>query len=82
MTARAFKKHDYKCSKCGDKHDKEDLFTRRVQFLTLGFKAKLIKSRTTDWLCLDCLKKDPDFIREEFVESPGARTHIGEKKVG
>lgn len=81
MTApHPFRKHDYKCSKCGNPKDKDELFARRVQFVQLGFKGKLIKSRTTDWLCVVCLKKDPDFERESFVDSPGAKTHM-EKKV-
>lgn len=52
-------KGSYKCTSCGGQPGREELTSVVVQFKPLGAGARVLKSRTTDWLCSDCLKKNP-----------------------
>jgi predicted RNA-binding Zn-ribbon protein involved in translation (DUF1610 family) len=49
----------YKCTKCGAVIPREQVTVVKVQFLPLGPGPKIIKSRTTAWLCPECLDEDP-----------------------
>lgn len=63
---------EYKCSKCGKSEKRELLTAKKVQFLELGIKPRVLKSRLIDWLCPACVAKDPDWKRPAY-DSPGMR---------
>lgn len=52
-------KGSYKCTDCGSQPGREQLTAVVVQFKPIGAGAKVLKSRTTHWLCPECLKKNP-----------------------
>jgi hypothetical protein len=67
----------YKCTRCGKKPgggtdtEARDLLTvKKVSFNEMGVGGRTYKSRTVDWLCPECVRTDPDYIREKFV-APG-----------
>lgn len=65
---------EYKCTRCGNANvTRDDLLAMKVSFVTLGSEGITVKSRTPDWLCFPCLKKDPIWKMEEY-DSPGLRT--------
>ena len=63
----------YRCSRCATTYKKNQLIAVRVQFIELGVKGKLIRSRTTEWLCNPCMLNDPIYNRESYFASPGNR---------
>lgn len=58
------------CSRCGNITSPELLTIKRVQFMARDKPTKVIKSRTTEWLCEPCLALDPDWNREAYT-APG-----------
>lgn len=49
----------YKCTNCGEIIPREQVTVVRVQFMPPGSGAKVIKSRTINWLCPPCRDADP-----------------------
>jgi len=49
----------YDCTICGASSGRENLTVVSVQFKPMGPGTRVIKSRTTQWLCSTCLDKDP-----------------------
>lgn len=62
---------DYRCATCGKRKTRDTLFARRVQWLTMGNRSKVVRGRVTYWVCRSCMEKDPDYQREGLVDSPG-----------
>lgn len=60
-----------KCTNCGQMTSPELLTVKRVQFLPRTAATRVIRSRSTDWLCETCLEKDPDWNRPAYRGSPG-----------
>lgn len=63
----------YKCTRCNQEQEREDLIAVKVSFVTLGSKGATLRSRTPDWLCFPCLNKDKIWNLPEY-DSPGLRT--------
>lgn len=61
---------DNKCTNCGNHCSKELLTIRKVIFTARTQPSKVLKSRTTDWLCEECRDEDPDWNRKAF-DAPG-----------
>lgn len=49
----------YKCTNCNAVIPREQVTVVNVQFKTPGSGPKVLKSRTTHWLCPSCLEVDP-----------------------
>lgn len=64
---------DYRCTECGKEKQRELLTVKKVSFLEMGMSGKAIKTRTVDWLCPDCLVKDPAWQLEKG-QAPGRLT--------
>jgi hypothetical protein len=61
----------YTCTKCGLQKRRDELTVKRVQFATMGTGYKTLKSRTTAWLCKDCLDDDPAWTQSSIFAAPG-----------
>lgn len=62
------KKLIYNCTRCGHKplclpgeSEKQNLTAKHARFTEMGERARVIRSRVTDWLCINCLENDKDF---------------------
>ncbi len=51
----------YKCTGCGEVVSREVLIVKHAVFKTPGVGPRVVKSRTTHWLCPSCLEKDSDW---------------------
>jgi hypothetical protein len=67
---------EYRCSDCGkyfsqaEAHDGK-LVRKMIQFQTIGPRPKVLRSRTTKWMCAsECLTADVEYNLESF-RSPG-----------
>lgn len=66
----------YKCSVCGAEKKREPgkhvegLTIKRVQFAQIGYKGRLLRSRTIGWLCDPCRESDEDWNRTR-LDTPG-----------
>lgn len=58
---------DYRCTKCGIHCGRQNLTVKKAVFLEMGEGARTVRSRVMDWLCLGCLKEDPEFNKEKFA---------------
>lgn len=56
----------YACTRCGKDCNRELLTVKKAMFVGMGEGSDTKRSRVTDWLCPDCLKKDGDYNREKF----------------
>lgn len=56
------------CSKCGQKFPRELLTVKRVTFHEFGKNGRMIKSRTSAWLCPKHRDEDPDWIAEPYEQ--------------
>jgi hypothetical protein len=65
------RQYDLSCDKCKQQFPRAKLFVRRVQFVQLGMNGKVMRSRTTDWLCESCMGEHPDYNRTAHRDSPG-----------
>lgn len=65
-------KVEYFCTVCGKHCGRANLTGKKVMFLALGKEADTYKTRMVDWLCADCLKKDPAWNLPAY-QSPGTR---------
>jgi len=81
----------YACTRCGRDVGRLNLKVRRVVFKEMGEKGPIIRSRTTDWLCIvpqpgggpSCLEVDADWTRDPLRDAPGlADTKIGTPLAG
>ena len=63
---------DYVCEVCGRDVGRENLFARRVVFVSLETK-KPERSRTIDWVCGDCMTVHPDYSRTKYSKAPGMK---------
>lgn len=63
----------YRCTRCKDEVDRDELVSVKVSFVTLGSRGQTLRSRTPDWLCFPCLNADKIWNMEEY-DSPGLRT--------
>ena len=55
---------EYVCSGCLTPTKRADLTVKKAVFFEMGAGAKTIRSRVVDWLCVDCVLRDPDYNRE------------------
>jgi len=70
---------DYSCSECRRKVGREHLMAVRVQFKEMGVHGRIVKTRTTEWLCTipqengdqSCLDSNPAWQADRMAESPG-----------
>lgn len=57
----------YKCTRCGKipssdaSEAREKLTAKSAVFKTVGAHGRTLRSRTTAWLCNECLLEDPEF---------------------
>jgi predicted RNA-binding Zn-ribbon protein involved in translation (DUF1610 family) len=51
----------YRCTGCNEVIPREQMTVKHAVFKTPGTGPKVIKSRTTEWLCPPCLAKDADW---------------------
>lgn len=58
-----------KCSQCKKYVSPELLVIKRAVFASRLNPRKIIKTRTQAWKCPDCLKVDPDWMRDQY-DSP------------
>lgn len=61
----------YECTRCKTPCERKLLMIRQVNFKLIGEGGRLIRSRTTHWLCPKCVDGDPDWNAGKF-KSPGA----------
>lgn len=59
-------KPNYGCTRCKKPKDRDELIVKKALFVEMGEGSATVRSRVTDWLCPDCLRKDPDYLREKF----------------
>lgn len=71
---------DYICTRCGGEPGRDLLMVKKAVFLEMGEGGSTIRSRVTDWLCPDCVRKDPDWHREKF--HPPRRHRVEEQLSG
>lgn len=57
---------DYKCDQCGKQSTRKDLTVKKAVFLEMGNSANTLKTRVTAWLCIDCLRVDPDWNKPRY----------------
>jgi hypothetical protein len=70
---------EYACTRCGRDVGRLNLKVRRVVFKEMGVKGPVVRSRTTDWLCVvpaddggpSCLEADADWQKPALSGSPG-----------
>ncbi len=68
----------YACTRCGASQPRAKLTVKRAEFASMGERFKVLKRRTTDWLCATCRDADPDWNRPAHGSSPGmANTKVG-----
>lgn len=63
----------YECTYCHVDVGRDKLMAKRVQFLTMGKSARVLRSRTVAWVCNDCAKLDNDWTSEPWMDSPGLK---------
>jgi hypothetical protein len=63
---------NYACTICKLQKPRSDLLARRVSFTTIK-PIRIVRSRTTDWVCSDCREKDPAWTSPKWETSPGQR---------
>jgi len=61
---------DLECGKCKQKTLRELLYAKVVSFRSFE-NNRVVKSRTTIWLCNECVKNDPDWNMEPYKSAPG-----------
>lgn len=54
---------EYRCTRCGREAPRDELTVKRASFHEMGANGRRKASRTTDWLCPDCLSEDKDWNR-------------------
>lgn len=67
----------YSCTSCGTETERELLMVRKVSFHLMGRRGRMIRSRTTDWLCPACVSKDTAWKQEGYHGSPGMQVEHG-----
>jgi hypothetical protein len=70
----------YRCSKCEQAKERDDLVVRRVQYLTMGKPPKTLRSRVDAWLCRECAEADPAWQRPLHSASPGLSPFMDKDK--
>lgn len=63
---------EYLCTKCGKPTPRDQLYVKKVIYLEMGKEAESLRSRTQDWLCESCLRKDEPWNIPSHT-SPGSR---------
>lgn len=63
----------YDCARCDATPGREGLVAVRVQFVTIGKPQRLIRSRTTEWICNPCMEQDPAYNQEALTDAPGMK---------
>lgn len=59
----------YACTRCGKEvPDRNRLTVKKASFHGMGAKAKTLRSRVLAWLCPECLSKDPEWLREAYID--------------
>lgn len=58
------------CSVCKQRTLRELLFAKVVSFRSFETN-RIVKSRTTIWICNECIKEDPDWNMEAYKSAPG-----------
>jgi hypothetical protein len=53
---------------------RELLTVKKAVFTAMGAGGKTLRSRTTAYLCNECLPKDEDYQREAFTGAPGMKS--------
>lgn len=63
---------EYKCGRCGETRERDDLVAVQVRFYELGINGKLLRTRTVRWIGKSCcLPEDPVWKLPRMVLSPG-----------
>lgn len=70
----------YKCSRCEQQQERDDLVVMRVQFMTMGKPPKTLRSRVVGWLCKSCVEADPAWNRPIHSASPGLKPFMDNPK--
>lgn len=65
---------DYRCGVCGKEFFKDLLLAKKMVWVKLGAGGRIIKSRTVIWQCPECRTADPDWNRDAYTASPGAKS--------
>lgn len=65
---------DYRCTPCGRVTERELLYVKKVTFSEMGAGGKVVRSRTVDWICDECIEKDPEYNSEPYVNAPGLKS--------
>lgn len=65
---------DYKCTRCEQETLRELLTAQKVQFTPIGPGARVVRSRTVNWLCDECLQTDPYWNMPKFIGAPGMKS--------
>lgn len=54
-------KIDYRCGKCESELTREECYAKKVSYTTMGMRARILRMRTVAWLCIHCLRKEPEY---------------------
>lgn len=65
---------EYACTRCKKKCERDVLVAKKVSFSALGPGGKVIRSRTTDWLCDECLPLDEHWNIQPYSGAPGLKS--------
>lgn len=52
---------DYRCSTCKKKLTRETCYAKKVSYTTMGMSAKILRMRTVGWLCIECIRGEPEY---------------------
>lgn len=65
------KRPAYFCTVCGKRTQRSQLTVKRAIYAEMGRGGKVIRSRTTGWLCSTCRTADPDWRQDVYSDAPG-----------
>ena len=68
-----------RCTVCMNLTSPELLTVKRTSFSPRSEPSKVIRSRTTAWLCQSCIKKDPEWNLPAYKGAPGMTSEALER---
>lgn len=61
----------YVCMECRQETPRDKLTVKQAVFKVIGKGGRVIRSRTTGFLCPPCLEQDDDWNRKPYDDAPG-----------
>ena len=65
---------EYKCGVCNRVTERDLLVVKKAVFSQMGAGGKVLRSRTIEWKCDECLEKDTEWNTLPYTNAPGQKS--------